>query len=175
MKSLKTMTGDALEQLIDYKVIDQDGEHIGSLHSLWSDPSTGAVEFLGVKTGWLFGHNHVVPADKAELDEANGAVRLPYTEAYIKEAPSMSADSEISEEEEANIYGYYRTPAPAAAEELPDYSSTGFETIAMPVSTSQPMIPKADPADYDPFEGTASVVGGGSLRGMGVNPGARYR
>ena len=109
MKSLKNLTGDSLEQMIDYNVVDQNGDEIGTLHSLWSDPSTGAVEFLGVKTGWLFGHNHVVPAEKAELDEANNVVRLPYTESFIKEAPSMSADSEISEAEEQNIYRYYGT------------------------------------------------------------------
>lgn len=107
MKSLKNLTGDSLEQLIDYQVVDQNGDEIGSLHSLWSEPDTGAVEFLGVKTGWLFGHNHVVPAEKAELDESENLVRLPYTAMFIKEAPSISADSEISEAEEANIYQYY--------------------------------------------------------------------
>ena len=107
MKSLKNLTGDSLEQLIDYNVVDQNGDEIGTLHSLWSDPDTGSVEFLGVKTGWLFGHNHVVPAEKAELDETTNVVRLPYTEAFIKEAPSISADAEISEAEEDNIYRYY--------------------------------------------------------------------
>ncbi len=110
MKSLNTLTGDALEQMIDYKVVDQTGASIGTLHSLWSDPTTGAVEFLGVKTGWLFGHNHVVPAEKAELDDANSVVRLPYTEIFIKEAPSMSADAEISEVEEDDIFRYYGLP-----------------------------------------------------------------
>ncbi len=107
MKTLKEITGDSLEQMIDYKVIDQDGDSVGTLHSLWSDPATGAVEFLGVKTGWLFGQNHVVPAEKAELDESLNVVRLPYTSLFVKEAPSMSADAEISEEEEENIYRYY--------------------------------------------------------------------
>ena len=117
MKTLKEMTGDSLEQLIDYKVIDQDGDSVGTLHSLWSDPTTGAVEFLGVKTGWLFGQNHVVPAEKAELDENQNVVRLPYTSLFVKEAPSMSADAEISEAEEENIYRYYgldRAGSPAS-------------------------------------------------------------
>ena len=48
-----------------------------------------------------------MPAGKAELDEAANVVRLPYTEAFIKEAPSISADAEISEAEEDNIYRYY--------------------------------------------------------------------
>ena len=116
MKSLKNMTGDSLEQMIDYKVVDQNGATIGTLHSLWSDPTTGGVEFLGVKTGWLFGHNHVVPAEKAELDEAENVVRLPYTEVFIKEAPSMAADAEISEMEEDTIYQYYGLPSPTHAE-----------------------------------------------------------
>jgi hypothetical protein len=116
MKSLKNMTGDSLEQMIDYKVVDQNGASIGTLHSLWSDPTTGGVEFLGVKTGWLFGHNLVVPAEKAELDEADNVVRLPYTELFIKEAPSMPADAEISEVEEENIYEYYGLASPTHAE-----------------------------------------------------------
>ena len=107
MKTLKNMTGDSLEQMIDYKVVDQNGGAVGTLHSLWSDPTTGAVEFLGVKTGWIFGQNHVVPAEKAELDETANLVRLPYTEVFIKEAPAISAAAEISEEEEENIYRYY--------------------------------------------------------------------
>ena len=107
MKTLKNMTGDSLEQMIDYKVVDQNGGSIGTLHSLWSDPTTGAVEFLGVKTGWIFGQNHVVPAEKAELDEAESVVRLPYNEAFIKDAPAISAEAEISEDEEAEIYQYY--------------------------------------------------------------------
>lgn len=107
MKTLKEITGDSLEQMIDFKVIDQDGDSVGTLHSLWSDPTTGAVEFLGVKTGWLFGQNHVVPAEKAELDESQNVVRLPYTSLFVKEAPAISADAEISEAEEENIYRYY--------------------------------------------------------------------
>ena len=107
MKTLKDITGDSLEQMIDFKVVDQNGDSVGTLHSLWSDPTTGAVEFLGVKTGWLFGQNHVVPAEKAELDESRNVVRLPYTSLFVKEAPSMSADAEISEAEEENIYRYY--------------------------------------------------------------------
>ena len=133
MKSLKNLTGDSLEQMIDYNVVDQNGDEIGTLHSLWSDPDTGAVEFLGVKTGWLFGHNHVVPAEKAELDEANNVVRLPYTEAFIKEAPSMSADSEISEAEEQNIYRYYGTSR--STTETPDSIEAPVLDTAAPGSS----------------------------------------
>lgn len=109
MKPIKTMTSASLEAIIDFKVVDETGETIGSLHSLWSDPATGAVEFLGVKTGWLFGRNHVAPAERAELDEEQSTIRLPYAEAFIKDAPSISADAEITEPEEAEIHAYYQS------------------------------------------------------------------
>ena len=151
MKSLKNLTGDSLEQLIDYNVVDQNGDEIGTLHSLWSDPDTGAVEFLGVKTGWLFGHNHVVPAGKAELDESANVVRLPYTEAFIKEAPSISADAEISESEEDNIYRYYGL----------DESETGTTTTgtgAFAAATSAP----AEAAGATALAGASEVGDGAS-------------
>ena len=139
MKSLKNLTGDSLEQLIDYQVVDQNGDEIGTLHSLWSEPDTGAVEFLGVKTGWLFGHNHVVPAEKAELDESENVVRLPYTAMFIKEAPSISADAEISEAEEANIYQYYgldRTGPSIETAIHPSADDGGTSPYAEPIATS---------------------------------------
>ncbi len=138
MKSLKNLTGDSLEQLIDYPVVDQNGDEIGTLHSMWSEPDTGSVEFLGVKTGWLFGHNHVVPAEKAELDEAGNLVRLPYTAMFIKEAPSISADAEISEAEEASIYQYYGL----------DRTGPSIETaITPPVGTSTSVVAGMDKTD----------------------------
>ncbi len=138
MKSLKNLTGDSLEQLIDYQVVDQNGDEIGSLHSLWSEPDTGAVEFLGVKTGWLFGHNHVVPAEKAELDESENLVRLPYTAMFVKEAPSISADAEISEAEEANIYQYY-----------------GLDRTGPSIETA--IVPPVDPAESTTAAATAGL------------------
>ena len=151
MKSLKNLTGDSLEQLIDYNVVDQNGDEIGTLHSLWSDPDTGAVEFLGVKTGWLFGHNHVVPAGKAELDETANVVRLPYTEAFIKEAPSISADAEISEAEEDNIYRYYGL----------DESGTGTTTTGTGDFAATTSVP-AEAAGATALAGASEVGDGAS-------------
>ena len=107
MKMLNTLTSNAYHDLIDYNVVDQGGDHVGTLHSLWSDQNTGALEFLGVKTGWLFGKNHVVPADKAQIDEDNRFVQIPFAADFIKEAPSIAADAEITEEQEAEIHRYY--------------------------------------------------------------------
>ena len=108
MTTLSSTTADSAHQLLDYQVIDHTGAEIGTVHSFWANAQTGALEFIGVKTGWLFGHNHVLPVEKVELDEAARAVRVPYASEFIKGAPSIDADATISDEEEAEIYRYYQ-------------------------------------------------------------------
>ena len=107
MNTLSTQNADTAHTMLDYKVIDQNGSEIGTVHSFWADQQTGMLEFIGVKTGWLFGQNHVVPAEKAEVDQATQSVRVPYTSEFVKGAPSFDADAEISDAEEANIFQYY--------------------------------------------------------------------
>ena len=107
MATLSTRSADTAHDLLDYQVVDQSGTEIGTVHSFWADARTGNLEFIGVKTGWLFGQNHVVPVDKVEMDEAARTVRVPYTVDFIKGAMSIDADAEISDEEESQIYSYY--------------------------------------------------------------------
>ena len=107
MNALSTQSADTAHTLLDYKVVDQNGSEIGTVHSFWADQQTGMLEFIGVKTGWLFGQNHVVPVEKVQLDQAGQAVRVPYTSEFVKGAPSFDADAEISDSEEAEIFRYY--------------------------------------------------------------------
>ena len=108
MTTLSSTTAENAQQMLDYQVLDQTGADIGTVHSFWANAQTGNLEFVGVKTGWLFGHNHVIPVDKIELDEAGRAVRVPYASEFIKGAPSIDADATISDEEESEIYRYYQ-------------------------------------------------------------------
>ena len=107
MKLLNTFQSSNYTQLFDYSVVDQSGESVGSVANLWNSEHTGTLEFLGVKTGWLFGSNHVVPVEGAQIDEATRTIQLPYLLAKIKDAPSIDADATISDDEEAQIYRYY--------------------------------------------------------------------
>ena len=107
MTQLNTTAADQAHNLLDYKVVDQNGSDIGTMHSFWADPQSGKLQFFGVKTGWLFGQNHVIPVDRAEVDESNRTVRIPYTTDFIKDSVSIDADSEISDEQEQEIYRYY--------------------------------------------------------------------
>ena len=107
MNTLDSVTHDNAQSLLDYQVVDKASNNIGTIHSLWADEESGKLQFVGVKTGWLFGQNHVVPVEKAEVDETNRSVRIPYESEFVKNAPSVDADASISDQEEAEIYRYY--------------------------------------------------------------------
>ena len=109
MSTLSTTNAENSQHLLDRPVLDQTGTEIGTVHSFWADTQTGNLEFIGVKTGWLFGANHVVPVEKAEIDTSSSSIRLPYASDFIKGAPSIDADSTISDEQETEIYRYYGT------------------------------------------------------------------
>lgn len=111
MKSLQEYTSVAYHDLLDFAVVDKEGESVGTLFSSWSDQKTGGFEFLGVKTGWLLGKNHVIPAKEVQVDEEKHTIHLPYTAVFLKEAPVCDAAAEITEEHENQIRQYYAKTA----------------------------------------------------------------
>jgi uncharacterized protein (TIGR02271 family) len=111
MKTFDTLTDQPSHSLIGYNVMDAGGEKIGTLDALWTDEQTGKVEFLGVKTGWLAGKIHVVPARGVEIEDDKDRVRVPYEAQQVKDAPSYPAQEELSEAQEREIYQYYGMPS----------------------------------------------------------------
>src|SRR5207253_4300083 len=85
-----------LSRFIGHDVVDRNGNQVGTLECLWSD-HTGQPAFIGVKTGWFLSKTHVVPAQRAEINEAARVIRLPYEEDRIKQAPSYEANMELNE------------------------------------------------------------------------------
>ncbi len=120
MATLSSHTSETAQNLLDYQVVDQSGTEIGTVHSFWADSTTGNLEFIGVKTGWLFGQNHVMPVEKVEIDEAARQVRVPYTVDKVKGALSLDADADITDAEETEIYRYYGLQGGSARQ---DYAS----------------------------------------------------
>jgi uncharacterized protein (TIGR02271 family) len=86
-------------------VYGSDGSKIGKIADLYDDDSGGAPIFATVHTG-LFGNKTTfVPMTQAQLQGDDVAV--PYTKDVVKGAPSIEADSEISSQEEQEIFSYY--------------------------------------------------------------------
>lgn len=93
------------DQLFGDDVCTQDGETIGTVDNVWVDDATDETEFIGVKTGWLFGKTHVIPTADAQFDGTT--ITVPYSKDQIEGAPSFDTDAEISPEEEQQVYSYY--------------------------------------------------------------------
>ncbi len=141
MTALTSKTAENIHDLLDSNVLDQAGNEIGTLHSFWADSATGKLEFIGVKTGWLFGHNHVIPVDRVEFDESARAVRVPYDAEFIKGALSIDADAEITDAEETEIYRYYNvhaggTPATTATRAT-DTGAAGYAAGTTAATTTK--------------------------------------
>jgi hypothetical protein len=99
--------------LVGYEVQDVSNTKVGTVNNLWVNDS-GTPTFLGVKTTWIVGETHVVPVQNATVNDESKVVRLPFTEAKIKEAPTFDTDAELSDGDEREIYSYYGVSAPTA-------------------------------------------------------------
>lgn len=110
---MQGMTTNA-DQLFGSDVMTQDGTKIGTVDNVWVDDATEQTEFIGVKTGWLFGKSHIIPAADAQI--SGTSITIPYSKEQIENAPSFAADAEISPSEEQQVYRYYgldRSTAPS--------------------------------------------------------------
>jgi uncharacterized protein (TIGR02271 family) len=119
MNTFDDVNDQTFQSLLGRKVIDDRGDTIGTLDALWTDEASGKVEFLGVKTGWLLGKTHVVPARGVEIHDDR--IRVPYDVQLVKDAPSYPAEEPLSDAQEQEITEYYEGRIAGA-------TTTGAET-----------------------------------------------
>jgi uncharacterized protein (TIGR02271 family) len=80
-------------------------DKIGSITDVYLDRQSGEPEWIAVKTG-LFGSNlSFVPIRDAS--STGDGVTVPYSKSLVKDAPNVSADGELSPEEERRLYDHY--------------------------------------------------------------------
>lgn len=122
-----------------YDVVTADGNKIGSVDNVWVDDATDQLEFVAVKTGFLFGKSHIIPTADAQFGD--GAITVPYSEDQIKGAPTFGGDEELDPEQEQEVYSYYgldRTTSPSptglASDEGTGYSGNQEYATTAPES-----------------------------------------
>ncbi|MFJ4810129.1 PRC and DUF2382 domain-containing protein [Streptomyces longwoodensis] len=96
-----------IASVLDHPVMDEEGHKIGDAKHVFLDDTTGAPEWVSVKTG-LFGSNEsFVPVRDARVVEDH--VEVPYSKSKVKDAPNVDVDSggHLSEDEEHRLYEYY--------------------------------------------------------------------
>ena len=95
------------EGVVGKSVVGSDGEKIGKVEEIYLDTDSQQPEWISVTTGWFGSHRSLVPL--AEASEEDGDVRVPYAKAYVQEAPHYDPGTELSEEQEADLFRYYGT------------------------------------------------------------------
>jgi PRC-barrel domain protein len=96
----------AAQELIGFKVVDRQGEPIGTMDGFWLDPSTLRVAFIGVKSSSFPHKTHVVPAAGSRVEE-NGSIRVDYSRECITGSPVAHPGVELAEVEEEEVNAYY--------------------------------------------------------------------
>ncbi|HKG35728.1 MAG TPA: PRC and DUF2382 domain-containing protein [Solirubrobacterales bacterium] len=86
-------------------VLDRDGEKIGKLEEVYLDEQTGRPEWALVNTGMFGTKSNFVPLSGAA--PAGGEVRVSFEKDQVKDAPAIDPDGELSQEQEATLYGHY--------------------------------------------------------------------
>jgi hypothetical protein len=89
------------------KVVDESGASVGTVDGFWMDPSTRHVEFLGIRSSWLPGKVHVVPAADVKFNEQGHSIGVGYPAAWIKKAPTFYPRAELAQVQKEEINAYF--------------------------------------------------------------------
>ena len=101
----RTMNPDHLEGL---QVLDNAGAKVGKVSTVFLDVENGKPEWAAVKTGMFGSHETLVPLVNASA--ADRELTVPYTKDMIKSAPHHDPATELSNQQEADLFSHYGVP-----------------------------------------------------------------
>ncbi len=129
MSHPRTMNPDHLEGL---QVLDEQGAKVGKVSAVFLDAENGKPEWAAVKTGMFSGHETLVPLVNASASDSE--LTVPYNKDMIKTAPHHDPASELSNQQEADLFSYYGVPY--SGETVT--ADPGRSTLSTNARTSQP-------------------------------------
>jgi len=95
----------SLGQLAGKHVKGPDGENIGKIADVYESTDGGGGTFATVNTGLFGGGVSFFPLDAADL--RGDDVVVPYSKSFIKDAPRVENDEELTAPEEERLFQYY--------------------------------------------------------------------
>jgi hypothetical protein len=95
----------SLGSLSGKTVTGPDGSSIGKIKDVYEATDGGGGTFATVTTGLFAGGASFFPLDAAEL--RGDTVVVPYTKEFIKDAPRVENDEELTAPEEQRLFEYY--------------------------------------------------------------------
>ncbi|MEU3840942.1 PRC and DUF2382 domain-containing protein [Streptomyces sp. NPDC028635] len=101
------ITREQIHSVLDHPVLGEDGKKIGEAKHVFLDDTTGAPEWVSVKTGLFGSSESFVPIRDAAV--VDGHTEVPYSKSKVKDAPHVDVDGggHLSEDEEHRLYDYY--------------------------------------------------------------------
>ena len=109
------ITTEDIDALGKAKVIDRDGDKVGTVGRVYVSDDGAQPLFVTVHTGLFGTHESFVPLQGADF--THGELQVGYDKATIKDAPHIDVDGDISEDEQSSIFDYYDGTAGGAASE----------------------------------------------------------
>ena len=100
-----------INDLAGADVYDDADAKIGTVGQVYVDADQNPV-WVTVRTGLFGSSESFAPLTDARYD--GGAVRVAHEKAFVKDAPRITADGQLSAEEEDALYAYYGDTAEAA-------------------------------------------------------------
>jgi uncharacterized protein (TIGR02271 family) len=134
-----------LGQLAGKHVKGPDGENIGKISDVYESTDGGGGTFATVNTGLFGGGASFFPLDAAEL--RGDDVVVPYSKAFIKDAPRVENDEELTAPEEQRLFEYYSQAGTTGG------TTTGTTTAATTTTTGTQGVVDTD-RDRDNVHGT---------------------
>jgi uncharacterized protein (TIGR02271 family) len=131
-------------------VLDRDGQKVGKLDEIYLDRETNQPEWALVNTGLFGTKSSFVPLKGAA--PAGEDVRVAYAKDQVKDAPSIDADGQLTQREEAELYRHYGLGYSEAD------SGSGLPEGTTPATAGTPE--GTTPASGGTPEGTTPASGG---------------
>jgi uncharacterized protein (TIGR02271 family) len=86
-------------------MVDPAGDKLGTIDAIYLDDETGQPEWATVTSGLFSAKTAFVPL--AQAQDTGDSIQVPYDKDQVKDAPSMEADGQLSQDEEAELYRHY--------------------------------------------------------------------
>jgi uncharacterized protein (TIGR02271 family) len=86
-------------------MVDPAGDKLGTIDAIYLDDETGQPEWATVTSGLFTATTVFVPL--AQAQDLGDSIQVPYDKTQVKSAPSMEADGQLSQDDEAELYRHY--------------------------------------------------------------------
>ncbi|SFN36894.1 DUF2382 domain-containing protein [Mycetocola miduiensis] len=114
----------SIDAVIGATAYDNDGDKIGKVGQVYVDPDDGRPVWASVNTGFFGTSESFVPLENATPD--GDTLRVPYDKAFVKDAPRIDVDGELSTVDQEKLYEYYGMSSSYAGADYRDTDTADY-------------------------------------------------